>query len=390
MTGIPYLTWRYLRYRPWRTLLLTCTVALVIFLPLAVRVFVEESSRLLAQRAESTPLLIGPQGSAVDLTLASLYFQRSALPPMDFLGFRQVQAARQGEAIPLHVRFEAEGAPIVGTSTEYFPLRGLAIAEGLEFTRLGDCVVGAKLARERGISAGDKLLSSPENLFDAAGSYPLRMRVTGVLAPGHSADDGAVFVDLKTAWLIEGYAHGHEDLADPDAEGVVAREDGEIVAGAALREYNEVTEENVDSFHFHGDPNGFPVSSVMVFPDSAKARALLLARYRAEDSNLQITIPAEAVARLAETLFATRGLVLGGLLALSLASALLVVMFFGLSLRLRERELQTYARIGLAPAGLRLLKAAGLAVIVVAGALLALAGLSLLKTLAPFALPRLL
>jgi len=390
VTGIPYLTWRYLRHRPWRTLLLTLTVALVIFLPLAVRVFIDESSRLLGRRAESTPLLVGPQGSAVDLTLASLYFQRSPLPPMDFLGFRQLQAARQGEAVPLHVRFESAGAPIVGTGLEYFRLRGLEVAEGQLFTRLGDCVVGAELARQRGIAPGDRLLSSPENLFDAAGGYPLRMRVTGVLAPGHPADDNAVFVDLKTAWLIEGYAHGHEDLTEPGAEGVIAREDGEIRAGAALREFNEVTDDNVDSFHFHGDPNGFPVTSVIVFPKSDKARALLLARYRSEDSTRQITVPAEAVERLAETLFATRGLVLGGLLALALASALLVALVFGLSLRLRERELQTYARIGLAPGGLHLLKAADVAVIVAAGTLLALAGLWLLKTLAPLVLPRLL
>ena len=390
MSGIPYLTWRYLCHRPWRTLVLVLTVALVIFLPLAVRVFVSESSRLLNQRAESTPLLIGPKGSAIDLTLTSLYFQPAGEAPMTFLGFRQVQAARLGEAVPLHLKFESEGAPIVGTSLEYFALRQLDIEDGHLFTRLGDCVVGAELARERGIAPGDHLLSSPKNLFDPAGSYPLRMRVTGILGPGHRADNAAIFVDLKTAWLIEGLAHGHDDLAQPDRGGVVEKEDGHLQADASLREYQEVTADNVDRFHFHGNPNSFPVTSVIVFPKSDKARALTLARYRAEDSKFQITVPKDAVAQLAETLFATEGLVLGGLLALASASALLIALVFGLSLRLRAREMLTYARIGLGPGGLRLLKIADGLVIMLVGGLLALALLAFLKKIAPVLLPHLL
>jgi len=41
-----------------------------------------------------------------------------------------------------------------------------------------------------------------------------------------TADDLAVFVDVKTTWIIEGLAHGHQDLSRPEAAA------GVLVAGA--------------------------------------------------------------------------------------------------------------------------------------------------------------
>ena len=62
-------------------------------------------------------------------------------------------------------------------------------------------------------------MSDPENVFDLAGSYPLKCRIVGVLAPTASADDSAVFVDLKTQWIMEGLGHGHE-AANSGVDGV--------------------------------------------------------------------------------------------------------------------------------------------------------------------------
>ena len=93
------------------------------------------------------------------------------------------------------------------------------------------------------------------------------MKVAGVLKPTGTPDDLAVFVDIKTAWVIEGLAHGHQDLSRPEASpGVLRTEGTRIVANASVVEYNEITPENVASFHFHGDPATFPITSVIVIP----------------------------------------------------------------------------------------------------------------------------
>ncbi len=391
MTGIPYLTWRYLRHRPLKSLLLTLAVALMIFLPLGVRIFVEESTRVLQDRAVTTPLLIGPKGSAIDLTLASLYFLPQQLEPLKYLTHKQTRALRHGTAIPLHTRFTAGDAPLVGTSLNYFEQRGLEVSDGRLFTRLGDCVLGAEIAARRGLKVGDHVISSPENVFDLAGTYPLKMRVTGILEAGHSPDDSAIFIDLKTAWIIEGIAHGHEDLAAPAAADAVLETEGDnIKANASLREFTEVTDDNIASFHFHGNENDYPITSVLVFPDSEKSRSLLLGRYETSRATAQIVIPAESVRQLLDTLFSTKDLVFYGFLALAVASGIMLLIIFSLSLRLREAELSTYGKIGVSPVRLLAIKIADLMVIVIAGALLAAAALTVTKSLAETVIPRLL
>ncbi len=388
MKGILYLAWRYLRHRPLRTMLLVVTVALMIFLPLAVRVFVEESGRLLRLRAETTPLLVGPRGSSVDLTLASLYFLPQQLEPLEFIAYKRLRAARQGLVVPLHVRFHAGGAPIVGTTLAYFEQRGLEPAEGRLFTRLGDCVIGAEVARARGLGVGDRIISSPDNVFDLGGGYPLKMRVTGVLAEANNPDDEAVFVDVKTAWVIEGLAHGHDDAEEGDV--VLSRDEEGVRFNAALREYREVTDENLGTFHFHGNQNTYPITSLIVFPESDKARAILLGRHEGGEATEQAVIPVEAVGRLAETLFSTRKIVFYGFLALALASAVLVVLVFLLSLRLRQREMTTYRKIGMSGRRLLCLKLADALVVVTAGAAIALGGVRILDVFAPSILQSLL
>ena len=45
------------------------------------------------------------------------------------------------------------------------------------FTILGEAVIGSKVADDLNLAVGDTLISSPENLFDLAGQYPLQMKV---------------------------------------------------------------------------------------------------------------------------------------------------------------------------------------------------------------------
>ena len=47
-------------------------------------------------------------------------------------------------------------------------------------------------------------------------------------------DDRAVLCDVRTAWVIAGLAHGHDDLDRPEAATTVLSRDGDnIVANAA-------------------------------------------------------------------------------------------------------------------------------------------------------------
>ena len=72
--SIGYLSWKALRHRPFRSILLVGTIALTLYFPRALQEFISRSEEVLSARARSTPLLVGPRGSSIGLTLNTLYF----------------------------------------------------------------------------------------------------------------------------------------------------------------------------------------------------------------------------------------------------------------------------------------------------------------------------
>src|ERR1051326_4082815 len=168
MSGAVYLGWRYLVYHRIKTLLLVSCLTLVLALPAVLRILVGHTERQLTARAEATPLLIGAKGSQLELALNSLYFNARMPAPLKYAETARVRDTALAEAIPLYVRFRARGHSIVGTSLDYFEFRGLRVALGTPMLRLGDCVVGARVAEQLGVRPGDSVISSPETVFDLA------------------------------------------------------------------------------------------------------------------------------------------------------------------------------------------------------------------------------
>jgi putative ABC transport system permease protein len=158
------------------------------------------------------------------------------------------------------------------------------------------------------------VISSPESVFDLAGVYPLKMPVVGVLSSSFSPDDDAVFVDIKTAWVIQGLGHGHQDLNRREAVGQILRREGDnIVANASLRQFNEITPQNIDSFHFHGDNSGNPVSAIIPVPKDEKSSVLLLGHYQETRNDVLIVRSQSVIGELLDTLFTVRDYIVVGI-----------------------------------------------------------------------------
>jgi putative ABC transport system permease protein len=342
-----YLAWRYLAYHRIKTAILVTSIALIVFLPVGLDVLVDQSAAQLTARAESTPLLVGAKGSPLELVLNSLYFESDAPERADYAEVLRIAESGLAEPIPLYVRFRSRAHPIVGTALEYFDFRGLRFAAGRPMAVLGECVVGARAAEALAVGPGDAVLSSPESVFDLAGVYPLRLRVAGVLAPAHGPDDLAVFVDLKTAWIIEGLGHGHQDLADPEnAASVLSRKGGVITANASVVQYNEITAGNIGSFHFHGDLGDYPITGVIAAPADEKSRTLLMGRYQGEHATAQVVRPIAVMNDLLDTVLTLQSYLLAAILIVATATLATAALVFLLSLRLRRREIETLVKIG--------------------------------------------
>ena len=372
-----YIAWRYLGFNKARTLTVVTCATLIAFLPLALELLLNESERQLVSRAEATPLLVGAKGSALDLVMNSLYFGDTVPELISMDAVDRVAESELALPIPLYVRFKARGFPIVGTTIDYFDFRGLDIAAGRPLAVLGECVLGARVAEELELGPGDSLLSSPETVFDLAGIYPLKMRVAGVLAESHGPDDLAVFVDVKTTWVIQGLVHGHADLKDvTDPTLVMQRSDGNVTATAKVLQFTEITPENLDSFHFHGDPAGYPITGVIALPQDDKAGAILRGRYIGSgpaNENQQIEVPGKVVGELLDTIFRIKSILDAVILVVGIATLLALTLVFALSLRLRQREVQTIFKLGCSRSTIARLMGAEIAIILlVSGALTAL------------------
>ena len=361
-----YIAWKYISFNKVKTATLVACITLISFLPVALELLLGESEKQLMSRAVSTPLVIGAKGSALDLVMNTLYFDDEVPELISMEASNRVMESELALPIPLYVRFQARGNPIVGTTLDYFDFRGLRIAEGRPLTVLGDCVLGARVAESLNLRPGDNLVSSPETLFDLAGVYPLKMTVVGVLNKSHSSDDLAVFVDLKTTWVIQGLGHGHEDvtkLQDPTL--VLKRTDENVAATAKLYHHTEITEKNISSFHFHGDLSLYPITAVLAMPMDAKSGTILRGRFLNSDETKQIVKPAEVIDGLLQNIFRIKNVLDAVISVVALATILAIILVFALSLRLRQREIQTIFKLGCSRATIARFMAAEIFIIVI-------------------------
>ncbi len=338
-----FLALRYLSAAPGQTAVLVVGVAVALFLPMFTVLGTEQLEDALLQRAQDTPVLIGAPGNAFDLTLSALYFSSRPRQTIPYAARRD--AAHYGVAVPLHVASTVSGSPLVATDLEYLRQRSLTLAAGRTPALLGEVVAGAAVAEAFQLSPGDTLRSDLTNLYNLAGSYPLVLQITGVLAPSDTPDDDALFTDVKTTWVLDGSIHGHAEVTRDDAINPEAEEGENLEATAAVFIVSEIDDSNLSTFHLHGDQGDGALSSVLVFPTDARAHDQLLGDY-ALNEQYQAVLPEQVVGTILGIVLRVReGLELYfGLVAGS------TVAFFGLvivlSLRLRRAELRLMQRLG--------------------------------------------
>ncbi|MFK7884094.1 MAG: ABC transporter permease [Phycisphaerales bacterium] len=309
-----------------RSVLLCASVFVIAALPLVSRGVVSSFEQELRERAETVPILVGSAGSRFDLVLSALHWRVSKVTPITLHVAEEIFAEPEAVAIPVHVRFEARGEPVAAVPLEYFEFRGLTLREGRSIAGLGEAVLGSMAANRLGLSPGDDLPTDQSRSYDITAPPAIILRVVGVLAETGTPDDRAVFVELETAWLLEGIAHGHQDpteITDPNQ--LVGRSDERIALSGAVIEHQRIDASNAAQFHLHADRDDLPITAVMVFPGSDKSTAIVRTRVNA-DRTLQAISPSEVseeligsvlrVGRLVDAISVVVGLAMLGLLTL--------------------------------------------------------------------------
>jgi len=378
LSGLLALAWRYLTHYRGRNLLLFACVALTALLPLTVEALVRDAGRTLRARAAATPLVVGARGSRFDVVLASLYFRGRVPRSTSMAELERLLDDDLGLPIPLLARRTAQERTVVGTTPEYYEFRSLRAARGTIPLFVGEAALGADVASALALDVGATLLTDRGSVYDLASGYPLRLRVCGVLAHTGTPDDGAVFVDLKTAWVLEGIGHGHADAETLDAGArLPSRGTSDVVLNASVTEAVELVPERAGELHFHGAPEDFPLTGVLVVPATPKQSTLLKGRYRVRD-DAELFVPADVVEEVLGLVFRLKRFFDANVIAVATATVLLLGLILWLTLRLRRRELLTLARIGVSRGSIAALVALEFGLVI--GAALGVAFLSALPT----------
>ena len=368
-----YIAFKYLLFHKLRTIILIASIGIIIFLPNGLQKLIEESESQMMARADSTPLVVGTKGSSTDLVINSLYFRQEKIENMTMKTTKELRETNLGYPIPLLSTFKARGYSIAGTSLDYFDFRKLKISFRRKFSFVGECVIGSRVADRLDIMVGDSLISSPENYFDFAGVYPLKMDVVGVLQETNTPDDYTIFTDLKTNWIIMGLGHGHQDLSKTLDQSVILNKDSSnVTANAKLFMYNEITKQNLESFHFHGKTENYPITSIIFIPKDVKSGTIMRGKFEAREIPNQIVVPSKVVETLLQSIFRIKQIFNTVFILVGFATLLILGLIVTLSLRLRKDEIHTMFTIGSSKAKIFEILGLELMILVVSSILFAL------------------
>ena len=291
-------------------------------------------------------MIFGAKGDRFDLILNSLFFRGSSTNKISIRDYQLLSKENRGLAIPLNLGFSAKGYPLVGTTPEYFESRNITLASGTLPLRNGEVTLGNSCAKKLGLNTGGFILTDQVNLYDLSASYPIRLKVSGVLEKSNTADDEALFVNLQSSWIIEGIGHGHIKLDENTSkENVLSESKSSITANSSLENYIEITDLNIDQFHFHQEKQNLPISSVLIFPSNFKDRTILKGKYN-QHLSLQPLIPSETANEILNVIFKIENLLNASFILSGLAATLFLITLILLSLQLRKNEFKTLHLIG--------------------------------------------
>ena len=140
----------------------------------------------------------------------------------------------------------------------------------------------------------------------------------------------------------------------------------------------EITPENLDSFHFHGDWSAFPLTAILCLPRDAKSATIIAGRYHVS-KDYQMLVPRGVVDELVGIVLRLKRFLDANLAVVAAASAIFLGLIVWLTRQLRARERETLHRMGCGRRTVFWMFAAELAILAVAAAALAsLAALAIL------------
>jgi putative ABC transport system permease protein len=222
------------------------------------------------EASEPYGMIVGSKGSATQLVFNTIFLTDTPLGNIDYEHYEDFkQDERVQSAVPFALGDNYKGYRIVGTSEEFFHLKGnssdayFQIQDGEYFRDAFQAVIGAKAARETNLKIGDTFASSHgvmESIEggNAHGENPYT--VVGILKEKNIPADQGIYVRLDSYWI------SHKPEHSPGVGQVGNQEEQEHSDEEGHGEEHH-SEENLSEDHQDNSAvNG--VTAVLVKPDT--------------------------------------------------------------------------------------------------------------------------
>lgn len=240
------IAWKNILFKPLNTILsivlLTASVAIISLLILLQEQFENKFSK----NIEGVDLVLGAQGSPLQLILSSVY-QMDA--PTGNINYKEAQIWMRHpyvkKAIPLAFGDNYQGYKILGTTEDYIQKYNGKLESGMTFHDNFDVVLGSAVAEKMKLKPGDEFYSSHGDSKEGEVHKDFAFKVKGVLLPTGKVMDNLILTTIESVWAVHdhheeeeavnasdevGNNEHHQDHEHHHEEQMVPEEDREITA----------------------------------------------------------------------------------------------------------------------------------------------------------------
>ncbi len=206
------IAWRQLLSRPLFLTATSVTFALAIALMIAVNVVGKDLNHALKKEAAYCDLIMGAHGSPLQSVLSSIYHLDKPTGNIPKTHLKVVANNPSVElAVPISLGDNLKGFRIIGTTQDFFKLKGLnaseplmKLKEGRLFERSFEAVLGSTVAQKLQLSIGDTFQGKHGIDFNQSEAThdQFSYQVVGIAAPSHTSQDKGIFVDQASVWAV--------------------------------------------------------------------------------------------------------------------------------------------------------------------------------------------
>jgi putative ABC transport system permease protein len=253
---ITKIAWKNIWFKPLNTLLsiilLTASVAIITLLIL----LQEQFEKKFNDNIEGVDLVLGAQGSPLQLILSSVYQVDAPTGNIDYAEAKTwMNNPMVKTAIPLAFGDNYKGYRIVGTTPDYLAKFGAKVEAGKVFKKNFEVVVGSAIAANLKIKVGDKFFGSHGDAEEGEVHDNHAYIVTGIISPTGKVVDNLILSNIQSVWAM--HDHGHEEAAgaghdEHDHEGEAHGEEEQHDHEGEAHAKEEGMEHNHDDGHDHG------------------------------------------------------------------------------------------------------------------------------------------